>query len=65
VCEISHKTILVGAGVVLAGWVGWGIYSTKNAKSVPYEQLRTLNRLLTKRVDRPIILVVGGRTPSL
>jgi len=37
------KTILVGGGVIFAGWVGWGIYSTRTAKSVPYEQLRTLD----------------------
>jgi hypothetical protein len=37
------KAVIVGGGVVFAGWVGWGIYSTRKAKSVPYEQLRTLN----------------------
>ncbi|MFO7925359.1 MAG: SOUL family heme-binding protein [Halobacteriota archaeon] len=37
------KAVLVGGGVVFAGWVGWGIYSTRKANSVPYEQLRILN----------------------
>lgn len=36
------KALIVGGGTVFAGWVGWGIYSTRKAKSVPYEQLRTL-----------------------
>jgi len=38
------KTILVGGGVALAGWVGWGIYSTRNAESVPYERLPNAKR---------------------
>ncbi|UTF52261.1 SOUL family heme-binding protein [Natronosalvus rutilus] len=37
------KAVIVGGGVAFVGWVGWGIYSTWKAKSVPYEQLRTLN----------------------
>jgi hypothetical protein len=41
--RLLTKTILVGGGVIFAGWVGWGIYSTRKAKSVPYEKLRTLN----------------------
>ena len=36
------KATLAG-GAALAGWIGWGIYSSKQAKSVPYEQVRTLN----------------------
>lgn len=36
------KATLAG-GAALAGWVGWGIYSNRKAKSVPYERVRTLN----------------------
>ena len=36
------KATLAG-GAVLAGWVGWGVYSSRQAKSVPYERVRTLN----------------------
>ena len=36
------KATLAG-GAALAGWIGWGIYSSKKAKTVPYERVRTLN----------------------
>lgn len=36
------KATLAG-GAALAGWIGWGIYSSGQAKSVPYERVRTLN----------------------
>jgi hypothetical protein len=50
------KAILVGGGVVFAGWVGWGIYSTKKAKSVPYERLRTLNGSELRRYPQTILV---------
>jgi len=50
------KTILVGGGVVFAGWVGWGIYSTRKTKSVPYEQLRTLNGSELRRYPQTILV---------
>jgi len=50
------KTILVGGGVVFAGWVGWGIYSTRKTKSVPYEQLRTLNGGELRRYPQTILV---------
>ena len=48
------KTILVGGGVIFAGWVGWGIYSTTKAKSVPYEKLRTLNGSELRRYPQTV-----------
>jgi len=36
------KATLAG-GAALAGWIGWGIYSSMKAKTVPYERVRTLN----------------------
>ncbi|EMA66945.1 SOUL heme-binding protein [Halorubrum aidingense JCM 13560] len=50
------KAILVGGGVVFAGWVGWGIYSTKKAKSVPYERLRTLNGSELRRYPQTMLV---------
>ena len=48
------KAILVGGGV--AGWVGWGIYSTSSAKSVPYERLRTLNGSELRRYPQTVLV---------
>lgn len=50
------KTILVGGGVIFAGWVGWGIYSTKKAKSVPYEQLQTLNGVEIRQYPQTVLV---------
>ncbi|ELZ48803.1 SOUL heme-binding protein [Halorubrum coriense DSM 10284] len=41
---------------MLAGWVGWGIYSTKNTESVPYEQLRTVNGAEIRRYPQTILV---------
>ncbi len=43
------KTILVGAGVAFAGWVGWGVYSTREAESIPYEERRTVHGIEIRR----------------
>lgn len=50
------KTILVGGGVVFAGWIGWGIYSAGKAKPVPYEQLRTLNGSELRRYPQTVLV---------
>jgi len=34
---------LLGGAAVLAGWIGWGLYSTWSTESVPYERLRTVD----------------------
>ena len=34
---------LVAAGVVLAGWIGWGLYTTRSLKSIPYEVVDTVD----------------------
>lgn len=59
------KTILVGAGVAVAGWVGWGIYSTKETKSVPYEQLRTLNGSELRRYPRTVLVETTAPTQRI
>jgi hypothetical protein len=56
------KTILVGGGVVLAGWVGWGIYSTRSAESVPYEQLRTVNGTDIRRYPQTVLVETTAPT---
>lgn len=50
------KAILIGGGVVLTGWVGWGIYATREAESVPYERIGTLNSSELRRYP-PTVLV--------
>lgn len=48
------KALLVGAGVAFAGWVGWGVYSTRGTESVPYERLRTLGGSELRRYPETI-----------
>jgi len=50
------KAILVGGGALFAGWIGWGIYSTRGAQSVPYERLRTLNGVEIRRYPRTVLV---------
>ena len=50
------KAALVGGGVGLAGWIGWGIYAARTAKSVPYEQLRTLNGSEIRRYPQTVLV---------
>ncbi|CDK37822.1 heme-binding protein [Halorubrum sp. AJ67] len=59
------KMILVGGSVVLAGWVGWGFYSTKKAKSVPYEQLRTVNGTEIRRYPQTILAETTAPTQRI
>lgn len=59
------KTILVGGGVVLAGWVGWGLYSTKKAKSVPYEQLRSINGADIRRYPQTVLVETAAPTQRI
>ncbi|AXR76236.1 SOUL family heme-binding protein [Natrarchaeobaculum sulfurireducens] len=41
--RLLTKAAILGSGVALAGWIGWGLYSTRGTKTVPYERLRTLD----------------------
>ncbi len=50
------RAVLAGAGVLFAGWVGWGIYSTRSAESVPYERLRTLNGVELRKYPRTVLV---------
>ena len=59
------KTILVGGGVVLAGWVGWGLYSTKKAESVPYEQLRTINGADIRHYPQTVLVETAAPTQRI
>ncbi|CDK37930.1 heme-binding protein [Halorubrum sp. AJ67] len=59
------KTILIGGGVALAGWVGWGIYSIKKAKSVPYEQLRTVNDTEIRRYPQTVLVETTAPTQRI
>lgn len=51
------KAALVGGGVLLAGWIAWGIYSTRTAESVPYERLERVNNLELRRYPQTILAV--------
>jgi hypothetical protein len=48
------KTALAGGGVLLAGWIGWGLYSSRTTESVPYERIRTIDSLELRKYPRTI-----------
>lgn len=48
------KALLVGGGALFAGWVGWGIYSSRGAESVPYEQQGTVDGTEIRRYPQTI-----------
>ncbi|WP_336133273.1 SOUL family heme-binding protein [Natronomonas amylolytica] len=50
------KTILLGGGMIFAGWVGWGIYSTRKANAVPYEHLRTLDGIEFRHYPQTVLV---------
>lgn len=52
----ATKAALVGAGVAFAGWVGWGIYSTRTTETVPYERLRTLDGVELRRYPGTVLV---------
>ncbi|MEF8855411.1 MAG: heme-binding protein [Haloarculaceae archaeon] len=41
--RVSAKAAIIAGGVLLAGWIGWGLYAGRSAKSVPYERVRTVD----------------------
>lgn len=54
--ERITKAVLVGASALLAGWIGWGIYSTRSVKSVPYERVRQIGDVELRRYPRTILV---------
>ena len=56
------KALLVGGGVFLAGWVGWGLYATRTAKPVPYERLQRLDGIELRRY--PELTLVETTAPT-
>lgn len=48
--------VLVGGGLLLAGWVGWGIYSSNQAESVPYERLQTLDGVELREYPEAVLV---------
>ncbi|MFD1586449.1 SOUL family heme-binding protein [Halorientalis brevis] len=50
------KAALVGGGALLAGWITWGLYSTRSAESVPYERLETLDGVELRRYPETVLV---------
>ena len=48
------KALLVGGGALFAGWIGWGIYSSREAESVPYERQGTVDGTEIRRYPQTI-----------
>lgn len=59
------KAVLVGGAVVFSGWVGWGIYSTRKAESVPYERLRTVGGTEIRRYPQTILAETTAPTQRM
>ena len=49
------RSAIVGGTTLLAGWVAWGLYSTRSAESVPYERLRTLDGVELRRYPQTVL----------
>lgn len=56
------KPIVLGSGVILAGWIAWGRYSSRSAKSVPYEQLHTLDGVELRHYPQTILAETTAST---
>ena len=56
------KALLAGSALFLAGWIGWGIYSARTAKPVPYERLQRLDGIELRRY--PELTLVETTAPS-
>jgi hypothetical protein len=56
------KPIVLGSGVILAGWIAWGLYSSRSAKSVPYEQLHTLDGVELRHYPQTILAETTAST---
>ncbi|MCU4719151.1 SOUL family heme-binding protein [Halapricum hydrolyticum] len=54
--ERITKAVLVGASALLVGWIGWGIYSTRSVKSVPYERVRQIGDVELRRYPRTVLV---------
>jgi len=54
--RLLTKSILFGGGVMVAGWVGWGIYSSRKAQTVPYEHLCTLSGVELRRYPQTVLV---------
>lgn len=50
------KTVVAAACVALAGWIGWGIYATRSAESVPYERLRAVDGVELREYPRTVLV---------
>ena len=48
--------VLVGGGLLFAGWVGWGIYSNSQAESMPYERLQTLDGVELREYPEAVLV---------
>ncbi|WP_253736956.1 SOUL family heme-binding protein [Halohasta salina] len=48
------KAALVAGVVVLAGWIGWGLYAARSTESVPYERLRTVDGVEIRRYPETV-----------
>jgi hypothetical protein len=55
------KAALV-AGVVVAGWVGWGLYSTRTTETVPYEHFGTVDGLELRRYPATTLVTTTAPT---
>lgn len=50
------KAALAVGGLLFAGWVGWGVYSSRSAASVPYERLRRVDGVELRRYPQTVLV---------
>jgi hypothetical protein len=56
------KAVIVGGATLFAGWIGWGIYSTRKAESVPYERVGTLNGFELRHYPQMVLVETSAST---
>lgn len=49
------KAALVG-GALLAGWIAWGLKSSRSAESVPYERVKTLDGVEIRKYPQTVLV---------
>jgi hypothetical protein len=50
------KAALLGGGGLLAGWIGWGLYSGRSAERVPYEGIDRFDGVELRRYPRTVLV---------
>ena len=54
--RLLTKTAIAGGLLGIAGWIGWGLYSSRTVDTVPYEPVRVLNGYEIRRYPEAVLV---------